>query len=213
MINFQSVFRTSLCASGLCLGASMAFAGDGNQIYILQQSPLGLYGGNTLNVDQSGATDSTVAGDFGAGASAAPAMQDGIGNSGQIDISGAGGQVAFLQSGIGNDASVSLSSALGMAYLQQDGNANTASLTVDPLGLSGAIMQIGNSNKAALSVGAGAKGTLVQKGDNNQFGFSVSGAGTTASYTAIGNNLTPAGTGPVVISNGGSVTITQTQMR
>lgn len=213
MIDFQRLLRTGLYASILWSGASMASAGDGNQIYILQQSPLGLYGGNTLNVDQSGATASIVAGDLGAGSSAAPAVQDGIGNSGRIDISGIGGQVAFVQSGIGNDASVSLSSALGMASLQQDGNANAASLTVDPLGLSGAVLQVGNGNQADLSVGAGAKGTLVQKGDNNQFGFAVSGVGTTASYTAIGNNLTPVGTGPVVISNGASVTITQTQMQ
>lgn len=213
MFDIQGFLRTGLSASVLCFGVAAAQAGDGNQIYILQQSPLGLDGGNTLNVDQTAARGSVVAGAFNDAASITPALQSGIGNSGQIKISGEDGQVVFLQEGIGNAASVSLSSALGMAFLQQDGVANIATLTVDPLGASGMIQQIGNGNLADLTVGAGAKGQLVQEGNNNQFGFTVSGAGTTASYTAVGNNMTPAGTGPMVISNGGSVTITQTQLQ
>lgn len=205
--------KAGLGAYLLCLAGVAAQAGDGNQIYILQQSSLGHDAGNSLNVDQSAATGSTVAGAFGAEAATKPALQIGVGNTGTIDISGANGQVVFLQEGVSNAATVNLSSALGMAYLQQDGTANTASLTVDPLGLNGAIQQIGSGNQADLTVGTGASGSLVQKGDNNQFGFAVSGAGTTASYTAIGNNMAPAGTGPIVISNGGSVTITQTQLR
>lgn len=214
MFDIQRLLKSGACASVICLGASMAMAADGNQIYILQQSPLGIDSNNTLNVDQSAASGSTVAGAFGAAARTTPALQDGIDNSGNIEISGAGGQVAFLQEGIGNDATVSLSSALGMAFLQQDGNANSASLTVDPLGYSGAIQQIGSGNRGGLIVsGKGASGTLVQNGNNNAMDMTVSGIGATVSYTFNGNNMAPAGTGPVVISNGGSVTITQTQMQ
>lgn len=211
MFYIQRFLRTGLSASVLCLGAVAAQAGDGNQIYILQQGPLGLDGGNTLNVDQSAASGSTVAGDFDPAGRTTPALQSGIDNSGQIIISGEGGQVAFLQQGISNTANVTLSSALGLAFLQQDGIGNAATLNVDPLGVGGTIQQIGNRNLADLTVGAGAQGSLIQKGDNNQFGFTVSGAGASASYTAIGNNMAPAGTGPMVISNGASVTITQTQ--
>ena len=221
MIEFQGFFRAGFFAiAGITIG-SAAFGGDGNQIYILQQNTSGLAFGNTLAVDQSGATNSLIAGTFttdagmpGANLNSAlsPAIQDGVNNIGQITITDTGGQVVFLQSGTDNNATVTLSSALGMAMLEQNGMNNTASLTVDPQALRGDIQQIGNNNLADLTVsGKGASGELVQRGDNNQFGFTVTGTNATASYTAIGNNMTPAGTGPMVISNGGSVTITQTQ--
>ncbi len=212
MTVIKAFIRPAQCAALLSILGSVSFAGDGNQIYILQNSPLGIAGNNELQVDQTQASNATVAGAFDAAAGSTPALQDGTNNYGQILMTGNGGQVAFLQSGDGNNASVSMAAALGLAYMKQDGNDNTATLTLAPLASSGDIRQIGNGNRADLNVtGEGASGSLTQIGDNNQFGLTVSGAGANASYTAIGNNLAPVGTGPVVISNGGSVTITQTQ--
>lgn len=226
MFEIQGFFRTGFFAAASVGLGSAAISGDGNQIYILQQNPAGIASGNTLEVDQSNATNSLIAGSFatntsllgtgllgiGLNPALSPAVQDGVNNVGQITISGTGGQVVFLQTGTDNSATVTLSSALGMAMLEQNGTNNTATLTVDPLAIRGDIQQFGKNNLADLTVsGKGASGALVQKGDNNQFGFTVTGTNTTASYTAIGNNMAPAGTGPVVISNGGAVTITQTQ--
>ena len=218
MTDLTRFFKTAVCAFLVSIPAAAAFAGDGNQIYILQKNPFGAALGNNLMIDQTDATHSLVSGEFApgglSGQAIAPALQDGTGNTGSVSISGHGGQVVFLQSGDANAANVSLSSMLGMAFLQQAGIGNTANLPVDPLGLSGAIQQIGNGNSGDLTVsGAGTSGSLVQKGDNNQFGFTVSGNGTSASYTAIGSNMTTLGATPMGISNGGSVPIPQPQYR
>lgn len=209
-------FKMHLCACAFAVFGGTVFAGDGNQIYILQQNTSGFAIGNTLEVDQSQASGSIVAGTFDPVTDGAPqpALQDGINNIGRLVISGNAGQAVLLQSGTGNDASLTLSGALGMAALEQSGISNIASLTVEGNDAKGIIQQDGNRNDGQLTVsGAGASGKLVQQGNDNQFGFSVIGPNASGTYTAIGNNMTPAGAAPMVISNGGSVTITQTQLR
>lgn len=193
---------------------SLAVAGDGNNIDVLQVSN-GLIG-NTLYIDQSQSTGSNVGGDR---LGLLPAAQIGSANTASFDIQGSGGSLAILQNnafsglGIGNQADGVISGLFGFGSIQQLGDGNVATLTVnsaDPLNpATGEISQLGFFNSAELSVtGRGADGTLRQVGRGNSNALVVEGAGTSASYTQIGNNnANPQGV--TVVSNGGSVAITQ----
>ncbi|MBL4918884.1 hypothetical protein [Szabonella alba] len=208
--------RTILAVSFAALVASAAagLAGDGNSLNLLQISDGAA--GNTLYIDQSDASGSVVAGDR---AGDLPASQIGSANVANLTVTGNGGSVALNQNNaltgfaIGNTADGVISGLYGFGSILQLGDGNNASLEVNsPDGLNpaaGRIMQTGFFNDASLVVtGAGAEGTLRQVGSGNSNALVVEGAGTTASYTQIGNNaVNPQGV--TVISNGGSVAITQ----
>ncbi|WP_417423689.1 hypothetical protein [Hoeflea sp.] len=195
----------------------VAQSGSNNQLFLLQESTSGALTGNTLTVDQSGATGSLVSGPTGA---RHPAIQSGSGNDLEIELTGTGGHVQFIQKNVGNAAGNSAKITAeenAVASLWQLGNGNSASLNVTgPLasgsGLlaSGSIDQVGLDNVAELTVdGDGASGRIRQIGKRNDADLTVTGAGTTATFTQIGNSLTTPG-GVQVISNGATVTITQT---
>lgn len=194
--------------------SSVGFAGDGNTISLLQVSNGTV--GNTLYIDQSAASGSTVAGSRNG---LLPATQIGSANSATVTVEGTGGSVSLNQNnalaglGIGNQADGVISGVLGFGSIQQLGDGNVASLEVtspdalDPA--TGQIIQTGFLNEGQLTVnGSGAEGTLRQIGSRNTNALTVEGTGTTASFTQVGNNNTNP-QGVTVISNGGSVAITQ----
>jgi len=191
---------------------SPAFAGNDNTLFIIQESSSGGIG-NTLFVDQQNASNSVVAGDA---QGTTPAQQTGFGNAATVTVTGDGGSVALLQnnpvvSGSAADVnSATLSvGALASVLLRQDGFGNDGSVDVAGVGAFGSLTQIGNGNFGEVSVtGNGASGALSQEGNNNTFGLQVTGANVT--YTQVGNNLSTA-TLPTVVSNGGTVSITQTR--
>jgi hypothetical protein len=212
----SAVLLTALC--------SAAYAGSNNQITIEQTGF-----GNNLTVDQSKATGRVVGGaSLGSGntLSLTPtARQTGSGNTANLTIEDAdgvsGGRIGLLQNnvsqttaGVGaNNAAVSVLGG-GLGLVSQIGGANVANLSVRGLDATGTVNQRGHRNNAGLTVsGAGANGVIEQIGNDNALDLQVSGAGTSASYTLIGNNIsntTAGGGGVQVISNGATVTITQT---
>lgn len=190
-----------------------ALAGNDNTLFILQDSASGGIG-NTLFVDQSQADGSTVAGDrFGT----TPATQQGFGNTANVTLTDELASVVLFQNNPATSGSVTdvnratlSGGALSTIILYQDGIGNIGAIDVNGQGSTGSLSQIGNNNNGSVSVlGSNATGELFQQGNNNDLGVEVRGAGTSVTYTLIGNNVTPA-TQPVVVSNGGTVTITQT---
>ncbi|MCY0094043.1 hypothetical protein [Hoeflea ulvae] len=217
--SYVLVGTLSVLLSALAVPAAQS--GNDNQLFLLQESPSGALTGNTLTVDQSAATGSLISGPLGAGD---PAIQRGSGNELEIEITGEGGYVEFIQdnsgASAGNNGIINVGPG-STATLSQNGDGNTASLTVNGLAAQGAIVQEGLSNQADLNVvGNGASGEITQVGNGNVSGLTVTGAGTTVSFEQTGDGLSYAtsydgvtvpGTAPgvQVISNGASVTITQ----
>ena len=211
-----------------------AVAGDNNGAFLIQVSPEGSYQGNTLSIDQSGASDSLVRGIgsqligtlptlvLGAVAGSDPtfATQRGEANHATIKMTGNGGELQVLQrnfvvapflptqAGGGNTASLTTTGdALG--GLIQVGNGNTANMTLDN-GATGLIAQWGTSLSATLDVASNGSGTVVQIGNNSSVGTVSVLSGNTVTYTQIGSNLAP-GVSPQIYSTvPGSITITQT---
>ncbi|MCA0922088.1 hypothetical protein [Pseudooceanicola nanhaiensis] len=191
-------------------------AGDGNVLNFLQLSTGA--DGNALFIDQSEATGSLIAGDP---LNITPATQAGNGNTAEVEIRGNGGTLVLNQNNaltglsIGNQAEAVIAGVSGFGSILQLGDLNSATLSVQSPDAfnpaSGAIAQIGTANTGTLSVdGAGASGELRQIGNGNTNALSVEGTGTTATYTQIGNGLSNQNGGVSVVSNGGSVSITQT---
>jgi hypothetical protein len=203
-----------------------AFAG-GNTVYLYQENTGGEGSGNTIYIDQSGARNSQVGGisnvavdgdnqitySLSADPTLAPAKQIGSNNTADVTITGEGGLATVLQDnsgsvGFGNQATLNVLGS-GFGAIQQNGDRNQANLTVNGSG-AGAIRQNGNRNRGTLDVASGTDGTLVQNGNKQDITFStVAGSGSQVLYTVNGNGVTQ--TAPVtVITNGASVTITQT---
>lgn len=144
-----------------------------------------------------------------------PARQRGDNNTASVTITGWDGFVGLLQEsgtgGTGNAATVNLAGA-GEALVGQIGNGNVANLTVTPAALGGTILQDGTGNNATLGVtGAGATGLVSQVGSGLTSNLTVDGAGTSVSLYQDGvGQAFVGGPGTSVISNGATVTITQT---
>lgn len=203
---------TGWFVSVICSCATMATAGDGNKVFLLQESGGG--SGNNLVIDQSNASNSIVAGDE---LGLDPAEQIGGGNSAEITLEGENSTVLFSQNSagtgglLGNTALVS-GNALATIVLDQNGSGNFGEINVSGQGGTGVLRQTGNDNEGSVFVtGEQALGELNQIGDGNSFTVRVEGDNTTAIYTQVGDNLTtPSGVGASVFSNaGGTVIINQ----
>ena len=205
-----------LALVGIC--ASLAFAGpasagDGNIVYIEQQSYVSGVG-NTLFVDQSDATESTVAGDT---AGLTPATQIGGDNRADITLTGFGGTVLLSQTndmpGLGQPNTATITGgAYARAFLSQDGFGNSGTLDVGSGGNTAALFQDGERNTGTVTVfGTGNTGTLRQQGNDNTSALEVSGSGTNVQWNQIGNGLSSASAvvPAQVYTNAGTITITQ----
>jgi len=204
----------ALCLAVL-LPAGLAVAGGNNEAFIRQVSPSGSALGNTLRIDQSLATDSTVRGIGGELIGKVPlyllgtltandplvAQQRGERNDAELTITGAGGELQLYQS-VGAGASwtpygadarntavlAAASGALGGVI--QIGSDNFAALKLgdDATGL---ISQFGSDLSSTLDVGSGGRGTVVQVGSNSTTGTVTVAPNTSLLYTQIGNGLVP----------------------
>lgn len=199
----------------LCMAfiSTTALAGNNNIVILLQDSENGSGGGNTIFIDQTQADASIVAGPEN---NDQPAVQFGSNNAAFIVLAGEGGQARLgqsnpLASSLGNIATLSLTGDLSVAEIVQVGDGNTAEVEVVGRLSEGTINQTGTGNSANLLVeGISASGTLIQEGSGNSVSLSVLGNGTSATYRQIGNNLSASAVAPSVVSNGATVSITQT---
>ena len=117
-----------------------------------------------------------------------------------------------------NNAVVSVLGS-GLGLVSQNGEGNVANISVKGTDTIGSVSQVGNLNNVGTLTepglkieGENAKGSVTQNGNGNNTSLAVFGNGTSVDYTLNGDNITnvPAG-GVQVISNGATVTITQTR--
>ncbi|MGB3539436.1 MAG: hypothetical protein WBA42_14860 [Mesorhizobium sp.] len=217
-ITMSAILLVALCGT--------AYAGENNQITIKQD---GL--ANSLTVDQSQASNSVVGGaDLNSDnvlSLGSTAKQLGNGNTADLRITDdggiGGGQIGLFQSnssqsGLANNAVVSVLGS-GLGLVSQNGEGNVANISVKGTDTIGSVSQIGNLNNVGTLTepglkieGENAKGSVTQNGNGNNTSLAVFGNGTSVDYTLNGDNITnmPAG-GVQVISNGATVTITQTR--
>jgi hypothetical protein len=217
-ITMSAILLVALCGT--------AYAGNNNQITIKQDGFA-----NSLTVDQSEASNSIVGGTELNGDNrlslGSSAKQLGNGNTADLTIKKDGGldggQIGLFQSnssqsGSPNDAIVSVLGN-GLGLVSQDGEGNIANIHVGGENTTGNVSQTGNFNRVGtltqpgLSVkGKNASGSIIQNGNGNDTALTVFGDGTSVTYTAAGDGLATTIPGGVqVISNGATVTITQTR--
>lgn len=221
--------RTALCTAALLVGAGIAAAGDGNSADILQvqDSSLG-DAGNSLSLDQTGASNSIVAG--------LSIPEEGDGNSISLDDISTGEELdspsgfdvfrlddpfesvdpyrPATQIGSGNSATITAIGDGADIGLYQNGIGNVATLTADGDSASASLFQSGDDNNGTVTVtGKDSRGFLAQIGDDNVTSLNVDTDGASVSYTVEGdatNSTLPAN---VVSSSGsGQITITQTTL-
>lgn len=203
-----------------------AYAGSGNSV-LVEQIATSAGGNNTLFIDQSGASNSTLGGlpedrelelgltgldqntlntlSAGIGQASSLALSDNL-----LTISGGGSQATQL--GAGNTASITLIGDGVQAALEQFGNDNSATILVDNADL-GVIVQDGSRNRGSLTVSdLGASGELIQIGDDNVTDLSVTGTqNANVSYTIQGNGVSTSIPASVVSNVNGQITIVQSQ--
>lgn len=219
----------------LTLGA--ALAGDNNNVALRQESPLGSTNGNTLSIDQSEAFGSSLKGlnanlvggvgvwlaGWVLGNDPLVATQRGEGNEATLKLTGDGGELQLFQSalpfapwvpgGAAGDNTATITSTDSVAGTTlggviQVGRLNDATLNVDDS--QGLITQLGTRLSANLSVEPGGNGTVVQIGRDSTVGNVNVAAGTSVTYTQIGNNLQQSAALSVYSTNPANLTITQT---
>ncbi|MFG6660969.1 hypothetical protein [Sulfitobacter sp. 915] len=199
MLSVRGMLATAALFS-LC----SAVSADENRLYITQDSGLFDQSGNTIFVDQSLATNSIVLG-----------VPDGVAlNNGTISPVDPANS-PLTQIGSANSATVNLSGAFSLGMLSQNGNGNNANINVSGAGSIGAIRQTGDRNFGEVDVtGGGLTGILIQKGNDNAQVLNVTNANVI--WTQNGDNIAlgsgvPGLTPPSVVSNGGTVIVTQTK--
>lgn len=202
-------------ALGAVLAVAPSHAGDGNTIYIIQESPAGSASGNTLSVDQSQASDSFVLGPgdgllqhvrtldrsgivdesvpdalVSSQTSLVPALQRGSGNIATLTIEGSNAEIQLLQD--------------NQNYLYLADSGNVATVVTASANSLGAIVQEGGGNNATLSLGNNAQGLIGQFGTNLTADLTVPGS-SSGQIVQIGNNSQAT----LSVNSGASVTYTQ----
>ena len=226
-MRYSSVLVAAVVATAAM--APLSASADFNTLVIEQTNEPGDLG-NTLFVDQSAATSSTVGGlvienvliDGMEGLTATPqsaAVQAGSGNTADITITGSGGTARLSQVGDGNDAALVLGTSLtpatgSLAIIGQEGLNNQASLTVLGTGSVGTILQTGNGNEAGLTVnGNNINAGVAQIGNGNKATDLIATGTANVQYIQIGDGLTASTAAQVtsnaVTSNGAAITIIQ----
>ncbi len=209
-------FSISLTALSLFFGTA-SFAGDNNNVFVMQDSTGNLLSGNSLFIDQTDASNASVSGTENGGLSLQqPARQVGDNNTARLIQGGAAidnaiglTQTTGGESG-GNSAEITVLNG-GTAVLEQLGVGNSAILNAD-LGGSATLLQDGDGNMGTVRASSRASGTLQQIGNNNEYTLEVSGAGVGVSFTLLSNNATTASAGApaqVISNTGGSIIIQQ----
>ena len=225
--------RSSIAVLILLAATGAAVAGDNNEAYLIQLSPLGTIEGNTLSIDQEDASDSRVQGIgsqligegpswlFNAiiGTDPLLATQRGEGNQATVGMNGTGGQLQLLQTnfesspwvpgeagGYNNAILNSLGDSLGAVV--QIGESNMAELSLDA-GAQGLIAQWGTGLSATLNVASDGQGTIFQKGNGSSVGTVNVLSNNAVTWTQIGDGLTATSPGLIFSTSPGAITITQ----
>ncbi len=219
--------------------AGPGVAGSGNNAFVIQETPLGAAEGNSLRIDQSAASDSTVAGvartpidpdDATNTITLSPTPED----SEFLDHSGTlinfDPDEAAMQSGNGNSASIvtlsnstvglfqsgnnnsgAINAGAGQVLLYQYGNGNEGTLSTQNSAALASLLQDGDGNTGAVTVsGAGTEGLLAQIGNNNSTSLEVDTSGASVSFTVNGSNTSASLPASVVsTAGGGNITIIQ----
>lgn len=194
----------SIVAAAAISSFCSAVSADENKLYIMQNS--GIFGlpGNTIFVDQSSASHSIVMG-----------VPDDVSLNNGTTTPVNPAALPLVQIGSGNDANINLSGAFALSMLSQVGDGNSANIGVSGSGSTGAIRQVGDRNIGEVDVtGSGLTGILIQNGNGNSQALNVTNANVT--WIQNGNNIAQGGgaqgfTTPSVVSNGGTVIVTQTR--
>lgn len=163
-----------------------------------------------LNVDEAGAISN-------------PTLQLGSDNQATITLEGNDSTV-FLQQGgdlsdNGNRATINIDSGItggSLAAILQDGSNNVANTTINGSFSESNILQRGDDNQGRVDIGSSdfavnnVKASLTQVGNGNNTELQVTGINAGEySYTVIGDN-TSTSVPAVIVTNGASVSITQT---
>ncbi|MFD2648833.1 hypothetical protein ACFSX5_13670 [Devosia albogilva] len=220
-------------AVALC-GTVASHAGDNNTIMLIQQSPFGSSQGNTLMVDQSQASNSTVTG-VGSrnrllrgamsalGLEGEYALQRGENNQATLTLTGDGGKLQLLQTsnplrplGLGISAGDNTATVVARDFangtVAQVGSGNTAEMSLGD-SATGFVTQLGSRLSTSLEVGDGGTAVITQIGNNSRTPTLLVEPGAAVNYTQIGNNIAPASSTEVQVisaSNPGAISITQT---
>lgn len=197
----------------LVVGAGTA-AAQNNAILIDQGNPRGGDVGNTLFVDQTGASNSLVAGIETGQPQDILQLDPEITPLALGPVSNFDSEAPAVQFGSGNSASITLSGDGVIAGLSQLGNDNDAVMNISGLGAAGTIFQDGNGNEADLLVLSDrGRGELVQIGNDNDTELAVTGGpNASVSFTIEGNGVSTSVPASVSSFTGGQVTIIQRQL-
>jgi hypothetical protein len=195
-----------LAPAVLLVLAAPALAGNGNTLYLIQESPPGTTDGNNFLSDQTLANYSSI------GTNSSPALQSGTGNKADMTIKsncpasspvGTCGYLGLAQDNTGaglngvltsppavllpNYAKVTIE-GLGTAVILQHGGNNSATLEV--VDGQGDITQAGLDNTAKLTLANATTGSIEQRGIKNNVAMNVIGVGGGgATLTQVGSNL------------------------
>lgn len=229
----------AVSSAALVVIAESAVAGSGNNAFVIQETPLGAAEGNSLRIDQSAASASTVAGVARTSIDPDEAMNT-------ITLSPTPEDTEFLdqtgtlisfdaakaatQSGVGNSASIvtgndtsvglfqsgsdnsgAINAGSGQVLLYQEGTGNDGTLSTQNGAALASLFQEGDGNTGAVTVsGAATEGLLAQIGNNNSTSLEVDTSGASVSYTVNGNNTNASLPASVVSTvGGGNITIIQ----
>jgi hypothetical protein len=202
----QTKLIPALLAPAVLLAlAAPALAGNGNTLYLVQDSPRGTTDGNNFLSDQTLANYSSI------GTNSSPALQSGTGNKADITIrnnclsqplDGSCGLLMFRQDNTGadlggvlttvpttllpNQATVTIA-GIGDGSIQQIGGRNVATLNVE--NGAGTISQKGLDNTATLTLDGAANGSIQQQGIGNSGGLHVTSLGGEGHLTQTGTGL------------------------
>ena len=234
-LKFIGISAAALCA----LSASGADAGDRNVLILLQEGSTNSISVDQQGANDSqvgGVAYDSANNAFNridlstneADALANPVLQLGERNSADVTLTGEGGTV-FLQQqgqtpntdGFDNTANITVNSTAGggnLAAVLQAGNNNAATIAINGSLSEANVLQDGNGNLGTVQVGdsnlplSNVRATLTQDGNGNNTELQVFGINNSEySYTVIGDNTTTS-VPAVIITNGASVTITQSQI-
>lgn len=181
--------HTALCALLLACTTGFAHAGDRNTVVIIQENTAPGLPGNTLQIDQTEANDSSVRGpnetllnrlsNLVLEQGPAPLRFDELTDS-SLFTPAASPNDAARQSGSNNRASITIEGDGGVVLLTQsnsDANSPQGNVaTISALSGTGIVVQLGDGNNATLDVGAG-RGLISQSGDGLTANLTVEGSG------------------------------------
>lgn len=211
VICFPVPVRATLLCAFVALAAKSAIA-QGNEVHLLQDSPLSATEGNSLYIDQSLAMNGRLLGMDGPGS---PAIQTGSGNDAWLKTIGHDIAVYLEQGsreapGLDNSVALLATGRLIESHLLQDGNDNSGIVKIIGQNATGDLTQQGDGNFGLLTVaGSNVSGRLLQVGDDNATALTVTGRSSDVTYEVLGSGMHSALHNPSVYSNAPTVIVRQ----